>query len=366
MDKIKINQLLLEQELSDQHLLVVQKGTEETKSTTLQMLKKWLDCISHSQLLSLITAGEGIEITTDNKAVVISTKEVPKWYISDIKPTTANENDILLTSSGSVFIFKNKIWVDTGINLQGPQGKNGEDGFSPVVTMKQENSGVFLSIKDKNKEYKSIIPNGKDGCTPYINEYNYHWMINNIDTGIKAKGLDGVNGTSCFIEVEELEDQSGYKLVIKDGTGNYERIIKHGTNGINGIDGVDGISPTISIGTVSIGAAGTSPIITNSGTDTNLILDFTIPKGQDGGNSISISDEITIPAANWINGEQTISTTLDIGNRNVIDINPVETKYWAAFQVIPIEEDPSYIKFSCSYHPTVDLHFKITSMKGGI
>ena len=129
MDKIKINQLLPEQELSDQHLLVVQKGTEETKSTTLQKLKKWLDCVSLSQLFSLITAGEGIEITTDNKEVVISTKNVPKWYISDTKPSTANENDILLMPNGTVFIFNDGDWVNTNINLQGPQGAKGEDGL---------------------------------------------------------------------------------------------------------------------------------------------------------------------------------------------------------------------------------------------
>lgn len=41
-------------------------------------------------------------------------------------------------------------------------------------------------------------------------------------------------------------------------------------------------APTITIGTVSTGAPGTPASVTNSGTDTNAILNFVIPRGETG------------------------------------------------------------------------------------
>ncbi|KRM08826.1 hypothetical protein ABTQ33_12965 (plasmid) [Paucilactobacillus suebicus] len=44
----------------------------------------------------------------------------------------------------------------------------------------------------------------------------------------------------------------------------------------------DGKAATVKVGTVNTGAAGTSATITNSGTDNDAVLDFTIPKGDAG------------------------------------------------------------------------------------
>lgn len=45
---------------------------------------------------------------------------------------------------------------------------------------------------------------------------------------------------------------------------------------------VVGASSTITIGTVTTGAAGSSATVTNSGTASAAVLDFTIPKGDKG------------------------------------------------------------------------------------
>jgi len=55
-----------------------------------------------------------------------------------------------------------------------------------------------------------------------------------------------------------------------------------GATGPTGPAGEDGITPTITVGTTTTGEAGTEANVINSGTDTDLILDFVIPEGPTG------------------------------------------------------------------------------------
>jgi hypothetical protein len=57
-----------------------------------------------------------------------------------------------------------------------------------------------------------------------------------------------------------------------------------GTDGVDGVDGDDGAAATISLGTVSTGAPGSSVIITEGGTANARIFNFTIPRGDAGTN----------------------------------------------------------------------------------
>lgn len=55
-----------------------------------------------------------------------------------------------------------------------------------------------------------------------------------------------------------------------------------GPQGPAGQDGADGAAATIAIGSVTTGAAGTNVSVTNSGTSTAAVLNFTIPRGAKG------------------------------------------------------------------------------------
>ena len=60
-----------------------------------------------------------------------------------------------------------------------------------------------------------------------------------------------------------------------------------GEKGDTGTKGADGQTPTISIGTVNTGAAGTNASATITGTTPNLTLNLTIPKGDKGSNGVN-------------------------------------------------------------------------------
>ena len=57
-----------------------------------------------------------------------------------------------------------------------------------------------------------------------------------------------------------------------------------GVPGIQGVQGAAGATPTITVGTVTTGSADDNASVTKnvSSTDTNIILDFTIPRGEKG------------------------------------------------------------------------------------
>ena len=55
-----------------------------------------------------------------------------------------------------------------------------------------------------------------------------------------------------------------------------------GAAGSNGADGSDGAAATIAIGTVTTGNAGSSAVVTNSGSSSAATFNFTIPKGDTG------------------------------------------------------------------------------------
>lgn len=55
-----------------------------------------------------------------------------------------------------------------------------------------------------------------------------------------------------------------------------------GPAGTNGTNGTNGSAATISIGTVTTGAAGSSATVTNAGTSGAAVFNFTIPRGTDG------------------------------------------------------------------------------------
>ena len=55
-----------------------------------------------------------------------------------------------------------------------------------------------------------------------------------------------------------------------------------GSNGLNGANGINGLNATMSTGVITTGSPGTNVIITNTGTSTNAIWNFTIPRGDTG------------------------------------------------------------------------------------
>lgn len=87
------------------------------------------------------------------------TGESTRWYVGNTVPLgNYNIGDMLLLTNGSVYIYGEGGWGNPALNIKGTPGKDGINGY-----------------------------------TPYI-EDNY-WYINGMNTGVRATGPAGANGT---------------------------------------------------------------------------------------------------------------------------------------------------------------------------
>lgn len=107
---------------------------------------------------------------------------------------------------------------------------------------------------------------GQSGATPTIDQTTGHWFISGKDTGFQAIGKDGKNG------------KSAYQLAVANG---YPSDLDTWLSSLKGEQGPKGDPAiTVKVGTT---ATGSETKVTNSGTDTDLVLDFTFaPKDLEG------------------------------------------------------------------------------------
>jgi len=92
----------------------------------------------------------------------------------DPKATDGKDGDSFVnTETGDVFVKKNNAWEPAG-NIKGPKGdkgENGKDGFTPEVTVTDNNNGthtITITQPDNKPSLTTIVKNGVDGQTPKV------------------------------------------------------------------------------------------------------------------------------------------------------------------------------------------------------
>lgn len=117
---------------------------------------------------------------------------------------------------------------------------------------------------------------GRDGATPTIDQSTGHWFINGSDTGLQAIGKDGKDG------------KSAYQLAVDNG---YPSSLDTWLASLKGDKGDKGDSAiTVKVGTT---ATGDETKVTNSGTSTDLVLDFTFaPRDLEGLSSYAKTSDL--------------------------------------------------------------------------
>lgn len=126
---------------------------------------------------------------------------------------------------------------------------------------------------------------GANGITPDIR--NGTWWLGSIDTGVTAKGNEWYTGTDNPTTQGvngDLYLNTTTADVFKKANNVWELILNiKGQRGEPGLQGERGASAlTIAIGSVTTAEADEQASVSNSGTEQDIILDFVIPKGEQG------------------------------------------------------------------------------------
>lgn len=133
------------------------------------------------------------------------------------------------------------------IGLQGPKGDKGEQGTGVTIKGRYDSLSALIAAH----------PKGNEGDAYMVGVNLYAW-----------------SGTE-WIDCGNIQGPKGDK-------GDTGERGPQGLQGPKGNDGAVGTAATIKIGTVSTGSAGSAVSITNSGTTSEAILNFVIPKGDKG------------------------------------------------------------------------------------
>ncbi len=172
----------------------------------------------------------------------------------------ADEGDAYMAGT-NLYVWNGSAWIDCG-NVQGPKGDKGDTG----------SKGDAFTYADFTQEQLASLkgPKGDKG--------------DKGDTG--AKGAAGAQGPQ-------------------------------GVQGLQGLQGPAGNAATITIGSVTTSAPGTSANVTNSGTSSAAVLDFVLPKGKDGADGgVTVDEELSATSTNPVQN-RAVKAALD--NRAVLD-----------------------------------------------
>ena len=160
-----------------------------------------------------------------------------------------NEGDAYMVGA-SLYAWSGSAWIDCG-NIQGPKGDKGDTGPQGLRGIQGE--------KGATGERGETGPQG-------------------------AKGEKGDAFTYADFTQEQLAALKGPKGDKGDAgaKGDTGERGPQGLQGATGATGAAGTAATIKVGTVSTGNAGSAVSVTNSGTSSEVILNFVIPKGDKG------------------------------------------------------------------------------------
>lgn len=237
--------------------------------------KRWFDAIE-SQI------GNLADLTTDAKQNLVAA-------INEAATKGGGSASIDMRVSGGYIQYTTddgKTWDNliAVADLKGDTGKDGQDGYSPTVTVTQTATGATITATDKTGTTTATVRNGADGAQG-------------------AQGTPGADGHSPVVTASK----SGKVTTIKVD-GKAIATINDGADGANGKDGSpgaagqDGYSPE-----ASVSKSGTTTTITikdKSGTTTASVKDGANGKdgaaGSPGANGITptIGDN-----GNWYLGE---------------------------------------------------------------
>lgn len=185
---------------------------------------------------------------------------------------------------------------------QGPKGDKGDTGAAATITVGAtttgpagSNANVVNSGTSSAAILDFTIPQGAKGDKgdkgdtgeqgPQGDQGPQGSQGPKGDTG--DTGPTGPAGSAATITVGTTTtgNPGTNASVTNSGTSSaavFNFTIPRGNTGATGPQGPDGDAATITVGTVTTGAPGTSATVVNSGTSSAAVLDFTIPRGDKG------------------------------------------------------------------------------------
>ena len=240
-----------------------------------------------------------------------------------------NEGDAYMVGT-NLYAWSGTEWIDCG-NIQGPKGDKGDTGPQGLRGIQGEkgatgergatgpqgakgDKGDAFTYADFTQEQLAALkgPKGDTGAKGDTGERGPQGLPG--PQGIQ--GATGAAGTAATIKIGTVTTGAAgtSAKVVNRGTTSaavLDFTIPQGVKGDKGDKGDNGTAATIEVGTVTTGAAGSSASVTNSGTASNVVLNFTLPRGKDGKDSnVTVDTALSATSTNPVQNK-VIKAALD-------------------------------------------------------
>ena len=165
----------------------------------------------------------------------------------------------------------------TGAN--GADGATGADGTAATVQVGTTTTGApgtDASVTNTGTESNAVL---------------------NFVIPAGATGANGADGTAATVQVGTTTTGAPGTDASITNTGTESNavlnfVIPAGATGANGATGADGTAATVQVGTTTTGAPGTNASVTNTGTESNAVLNFVIPAGATGADGTAATVQV--------------------------------------------------------------------------
>lgn len=226
------------------------------------------------------------------------------------------------------------LWIDPKPGEPGAKGDPGEKGTdggevtSVVKVSTVENVDTYRMTFSNGYTSDFTVTNGKDG--------------QNGQNGQNGKGIESIT------LVSSTESSSTYRISYGDGL-TFDFTVQNG------------VSPTITIGTVTTVDSTENARVENSGTDSNVVLNFYLPKGEKGEKGdpgVSVNAEVvSVQTADDTQKVYSVAFTNGILNNFTGQINSI---YSDLAKKLELSESSEFITGTDPYASGTELQFQFT------
>jgi hypothetical protein len=246
---------------------------------------------------SVTTGAAGSAATVANSgtaSAVTLNFSIPQGAKGDTGNAGVGVSSATVNGSGHLIITKtDSSTVDAGsvVGTQGDKGDAGDAGTIAINAVATGAAGTSVLITNTGTASAALlnftIPKGDTGVGVFSAVVNGDGNLiltlddaSTIDAGsiVGPKGDKGNTGNAGVSVTSAAVSGDDLNITLSDST-----VLNAGNvRGPQGDQGIQGNAGTISVGSVTTGAAGSSVAVTNSGTSSAATLNFTIPQGAKG------------------------------------------------------------------------------------
>ena len=175
--------------------------------------------------------------------------------------------DVSVISAGTQVTFSDDTVIVIPNGLTGPQGVPGTNGRNVFIKYADAQPTQDSDMKDLPSAFMGVYSGTATTAPTTYTDYLWYQI-----KGTKGDtGSQGPAGVSPSLSAEPIS--GGHRVSMTDA---------QGTTTFDVMDGENAAAATVTVGSTTTGEPGTNASVTNSGTSSDAVLDFVIPRGLQG------------------------------------------------------------------------------------